>query len=107
MPIPTPIKRRVGGWSEKLRPCVNNSPLPHIFVQVLPYIYVYETRRDCKDIINCIEVPSIPTSEVKAVIPLNDPIVFTERMYNNPITHVGPELEDVILPYTIHLRKKK
>ena len=77
-----------------------------VSLKVLPYIYVYETRRDCKDIINCIEVPSIPTSEVKAVIPLNDPVVLTERMYNNPITHVGPELEDVILPYTIHLRKK-
>ena len=74
--------------------------------KVLPYIYVYEIRRDCKNISNCIEVPSIPTTDVKAVIPLNDPIVVTERMYNNPITHVGPELEDVILPYTIHLLRR-
>ena len=80
----------------------------HVSMNVLPYIYVYEIRRDCKNISNCIEVPSIPTTDVKAVIPLNDPIVVTERMYNNPITHVGPELEDVILPYTIHvLRRSK
>lgn len=73
--------------------------------KVLPYIYVYETRRDCQNIKNCITVPSIPTVSNKAVIPLNDPVVITERMYNNPITHVGPELEDVILPVTIHLKK--
>ena len=73
--------------------------------RVLPYIYVYEIRRDCQNINNCITVPSIPTSSNKAVIPLNDPIVITERMYNNPITHVGPELEDVLLPVTIHLKK--
>ena len=52
-------------------------------------------------------LPSTPTSNVKAVIPLNDPVVVTERMYNNPITHVGPELEDTILPYIVHLREKK
>ena len=78
----------------------------HISQNALQYIYVYEIRRNCKDITNCIQVPSKPTTDVKAVIPLNDPVVITERMYNNPITHVGPELEDVILPYTIHLKKK-
>ena len=78
----------------------------HISEKVLPFIYVYEIRRDCKDIYNCISVPSIPTSDVKAVIPLNDPVVITERMYNNPVTHVGPELEDVILPVVIHLKKR-
>ena len=78
-----------------------------ISLQVLPYIYVYEIRRSCKNVTNCINVPSTPSSNVKAVIPLNDPVVVTERMYNNPITHVGPELEDTILPYIVHLREKK
>jgi hypothetical protein len=78
-----------------------------IFKNALPYIYVYEIRRDCQNIKNCIQVPSKPTTDVKAVIPINDPVVITERMYNNPITHVGPALENVILPITIHLKSRK
>lgn len=77
----------------------------HISQNALPYIYVYEIRRNCKDITNCIQVPSKPTTDVKAVIPLNDPVVITERMYNNPKTHVGPPPESIILPVTIHLMK--
>ena len=74
--------------------------------KVLPYIYVYEIRRNCKNITNCIEVPNIPSSDKPTFIPFNDTIVITERMYNNPITHVGPSLDDVILPFTIHLNSK-
>ena len=58
------------------------------------------------NITNCLQVPYIPNSENKAVIPISDPIVITERMYNNPITNVGPYLSDVILPIIVHLRKK-
>ena len=74
--------------------------------KILPYIYVYEIRRNCMNISNCLEVPYSPTLDNKAVVPLSDPIVITERMYNNPITHVGPYLPDVILPTIIHLRRK-
>ena len=58
------------------------------------------------NISNCLQVPYSPTLDNKAVVPLSDPIVITERMYNNPITHVGPYLPDVILPTIIHLRGK-
>ena len=74
--------------------------------RALPYFYVYELRRDCFQISNCLQVPSKPTTDNKAVIGLQDPIVIAERMYNNPITHVGPYLDDVILPVVIHLKKK-
>ena len=74
--------------------------------QVLPYLYVYEIRRNCSQIDNCLQVPSKPTADNKAVIGLQDPIVLAERMYNNPETHVGPYLSDVILPVVIHLKKK-
>ena len=74
--------------------------------KILPYIYVYEIRRNCKSISNCLEVPYIPSLDTKAVVPLSNPIVITERMYNNPITNVGPYLPDVILPTIIHMVKK-
>ena len=74
--------------------------------RALPYLYVYELRRNCFQINNCLQVPSKPTTDNKAVIGLQDPIVIAERMYNNPETHVGPYLDDVILPVVIHLKKK-
>lgn len=74
--------------------------------RALSYLYVYELRRNCFQINNCLEVPSKPTTDNKAVIGLQDPIVIAERMYNNPITHVGPYLDDVLLPVVIHLKKK-
>jgi hypothetical protein len=77
-----------------------------IHQQALPYLYVYEIRRNCSQISNCLPVPSKPSADNKAVIGLQDPIVIAERMYNNPETHVGPYLDDVILPIVIHLKKK-
>jgi hypothetical protein len=82
------------------------SKLDNIHQKSLPYLYVYEIRRNCSQISNCLPVPSKPSSDNKAVIGLQDPIVVAERMYNNPETHVAPYLDDVILPVVIHLKKK-
>ena len=73
----------------------------------LPYLYVYEIRRNCSSTYrkNCMEVPSTTTSEHKTFIPLKDPVVFTERMYNSPITHVGPDPSEAIMPMVLHLRR--
>ena len=74
----------------------------------LPYLYAYEVRRNCSTTHsqNCMEIPSSTTSEHKAFIPLKDPVVFTERMYNSPITHVGPDPNEVIMPIVLHMRRK-
>jgi len=74
----------------------------------IPYLYAYEVRRNCSATHrqNCMEVPSSTTSEHKAFIPLKDPVVFTERMYNSPITHVGPDPSEVIMPIVLHMRRK-
>ena len=85
---------------------LNISQFDHTHKQALPYLYVYEIRRNCSHNENCLQVPSKPSSDNKAVIGLQDPIVIAERMYNNPETHVGPNLDDVILPIVIHLKKK-
>ena len=72
----------------------------------LPYIYVYEFRRYCGNITNCLEIQPYPTVKSNAFIPYEDPIAITERMYNNPETHAGPDLSTVILPVVIHIKKK-
>ena len=72
----------------------------------LPYIYVYEFRRNCNNIKNCLEIPTYPNNEIEAFIPISNSIAITERMYDNPNTHVGPYLNDVILPYIVHIRPK-
>ena len=85
---------------------LNMSQFDQVHQRSLPYLYVYEIRRNCSQISNCLQVPSKPSTDNKAVIGLQDPIVIAERMYNNPETHVGPNLDDVILPVVIHLKKK-
>ena len=85
---------------------LNVSQFDQVHQRALPYLYVYEIRRNCSQISNCLQVPSKPSTDNKAVIGLQDPIVIAERMYNNPETHVGPNLDDVILPVVIHLKKK-
>jgi len=74
----------------------------------LPYLYAYEVRRNCSSTHrqNCMSVPATTTSEHKAFIPLKDPVVITERMYNSPITHVGPDPSEVIMPIVIHMRRR-
>ena len=67
----------------------------------LPYIYVYEFRRECGDRPYCL---SIPYSPGDAFIPLDDPVAITERLYDNPLTHVGADSSSVVAPYVIHIR---
>ena len=84
-----------------LRP--DESPTPGI-EKTLPYLYVMEIRRNCTTP-NCLEVPSSATkSFTTGFIPLKDIVVLTERMYNHPDTHVGPDPSEVVLPIAIHMR---
>ena len=69
----------------------------------LPYMYVFEFRRNCSNIHNCLSIPNYPSNN-DSFIPLSNPVSITERMYNNPITHVGPYYKDIIMPYVIHTR---
>jgi hypothetical protein len=67
----------------------------------LPYLYVYEFSRVCEERPYCQEVAS---SFGEPFIPFDDPVGITERLYDNPLTHVGPEPTDIIPPYVIHIR---
>lgn len=73
--------------------------------KALPYIYVYEVRRNCQNIINCLEIPYSPSLNKSSFVSAETPISVTERLYNNPYTHVGPYYADIILP--IIIRKQK
>ena len=75
--------------------------------QALPYLYAYEIRRNCSTTYrqNCLEVAYKTSSDHKAFISLQDPVALTERMYNSPITHVGPDPSEVIMPVVIHMRR--
>ena len=67
----------------------------------LPYLYVYEFARACGERPFCQAVAATPG---EPFIPIADPIGITERLYDNPLTHVGPEPSSVVPPYVIHVR---
>ena len=46
------------------------------------------------------------TIDGEGFIPLKDTVVLTERMYNNPLTHVGPDPNEVIMPIVIHMKRR-
>lgn len=71
---------------------------------LMKYFYVYTFRRDCGTTPNCYSIPSNPSLD--AFIPLENPIAITERSYDNPITHVGPNPSDIIMPVVIHIKKR-
>ena len=73
--------------------------------QATPYMYIYEIRRDCENINNCITIPSTFNKNIP-FIPYDDVVIIAERMYNNPVTHVGPDKDSVILPIVLHFRRK-
>ena len=83
-----------------------NSSLNSLFQKVFPYMYVLEIRRNCNNNKNtCLEVSSSPTDGfTTGFIPLKDIVVLIERMYNNPLTHVGPDPSEVVLPVILHMR---
>lgn len=68
----------------------------------LPYLYVYEFSRECGARPFC---QKVPTSLGEPFIPIDDPVGITERLYDNPMTHVGPEPSSVVHPYVIHIRR--
>jgi hypothetical protein len=74
----------------------------------LPYLYAYEFRRNCSVVTNknCLEVAYKVTIDGEGFIPLKDTVVLTERMYNNPLTHVGPDPNEVIMPIVIHMKRR-
>jgi len=67
----------------------------------IPYLFVYEFRRECGDRPYCQSVPYLPGD---AFIPMNDPVSITERLYDNPLTHVGANSNSVVAPYVLHVR---
>ena len=73
------------------------------FQHILPYMYIWEFKRYCENIQNCIEIPFYPGLKNNPFIPINNPIAVTERMYNNPVSHVGPYLGQVVLPLVAHV----
>ena len=83
-----------------------NDTLKDTVQRALSFMYVIEIRRQCKDNKEtCLEVSSSATDGfTKGFIPLKDIVVLIERMYNNPVTHVGPDPSEVILPLIVHMR---
>jgi len=84
----------------------SNDTLKDTVQRALSFMYVIEIRRECKDNKEtCLEVSSSATDGfTKGFIPLKDIVVLIERMYNNPVTHVGPDPSEVILPLIVHMR---
>ena len=76
----------------------------------LPFLYAYKISRQCEKTEEgqgCITIPSIATADnYQLFIPLSHPIGFAERMYDNPISHVGPSVEEIVMPVHIHIKKK-
>ena len=70
----------------------------------LPYIYIY-IRRNCGTINNCVKIPYALTIGQNSFISSENLIAITERLYNNPITHVGPSFDDVVFPRVIRMQK--
>ena len=85
---------------------MSNDTLKGTIQRALSFMYVIEIRRQCKDNKEtCLEVSSSATDGfTKGFIPLKDIVVLIERMYNNPVTHVGPDPSEVILPLILHMR---
>ena len=69
----------------------------------LPYLYVYEFRRSCDHRSYCQAIPYMPVS---AFIPLDNPTALMERLYDNPLTHVGADNASIVAPYIIHMRNE-
>jgi len=65
-----------------------------------PYLYVLEFTRDrCEERAFCRDVPSTGSLS----IPLDTPLLFIERMYYDPLTHVGLDPTAAVPARMIHL----
>ena len=85
-----------------------NSSFNSLYENTFPYMYILEIRRNCTNKKNtCLEVSYSATDSLSTgFIPLKDIVVIIERMYNNPVTHVGPDPSEVVLPVILHMRYK-
>jgi hypothetical protein len=78
--------------------------------RALPYLYVYKFMRQCdssKESASCLSLPWKVTKDDprQLFIPLTHSIGFAERMYDNPLTHVGPSVDEIVMPLHVHLKK--
>jgi len=75
----------------------------------LPFLYAFEISRNCSESedFGCITIPSAATADnFRLYIPLSHPIGFAERMYDNPISHVGPSATEIVMPVHLHIKRK-
>jgi len=76
----------------------------------IPFLYAYKISRHCEESeegAGCITIPSTATLEnYELFIPLSHPIGFAERMYDNPISFVGPSVEEIVMPIHLHIKRK-
>jgi hypothetical protein len=76
----------------------------------LPYLYAYQVKRECpaaEEGVGCITIPSSATPDnYQLFIPISHTIGFAERMYDNPISHVGPSPEEIVMPIHLHIISK-
>lgn len=79
-----------------------------VLEQALPYLYAYQIKRRCDHAdegVSCISVPSAEKSDGLSIfVPLSHPVGFAERMYNSPVSHIGPSTTEIVLPIQIHLK---
>ena len=66
--------------------------------EVAKYLYTFTFARDCTGRKFCFQASSSGNQS----IPLTDQILFVERMYVNPLTHIGGDESEMISPYVLH-----
>jgi len=76
--------------------------------QALPYLYAYKFKRRCNPGEKfCLTIPAKATADnYELFIPLAHAIGFAERMYDNPFSHVGPSVDEVVMPVQIHVKRR-
>jgi len=88
----------------------NDLDVNPILKQALPYLYAYKIKRQCdptEEGVNCISIASSPTTDnYQLYIPLAHSIGFAERMYDNPVSHVGPSVNEIVMPIQVHIKKR-
>jgi len=64
-----------------------------------PYLFAYKFMRKCPvDEVACYSIPS--TGDLSVAI--ENPLLFIERMYDNPVTHVGADPSSIVAARTMH-----
>ena len=67
---------------------------------VAKYLYAYMLARNCTGRKFCYEVQSTGNNK----IPLDDNLLLIERMYLNPITHIGSSENEIIKAIVLHFQ---